>query len=324
MHTFNSTLLRVHFGKTMLHLLFFFSRRKLHSIDTRTNERRTNERTNERCLRRPPPLPERSDTKMTTIKTTTAQKDIRLIENFIQSEEEERILLSNVFTNGEEEEESEEKGGCEEKRKKEQGKEGTLLSSWKVLSGRRVKTFGGTVNAQKTIGERLPNFLKDLCLRIENDERVKETFSLSSSSSSSLQQQQQQQVLRLNHVLVNEYQPNEGISSHQDGPLYASFVCVVSLARDEIVSFTPHEDFKDALKPFDVFVPRRSLLVFYGKSYDCYLHGIRGGGGRRILGSKREGDDDDEKKRISLTFRHVKNSLIPGKALSGALFGKRR
>lgn len=322
MHTFNSTLLRVHFGKTMLHLFFFFSRRKLHSIDTRTNERRTNERTNERCLRRPPPLPERSDTKMTTIKTTTAQKDIRLIENFIQSEEEERILLSNVFTNGEEEE-SEEKGGCEEKRKKEQGKEGTLLSSWKVLSGRRVKTFGGTVNAQKTIGERLPNFLKDLCLRIENDERVKETFSLSSSSSSSLQQQQQQ-VLRLNHVLVNEYQPNEGISSHQDGPLYASFVCVVSLARDEIVSFTPHEDFKDALKPFDVFVPRRSLLVFYGKSYDCYLHGIRGGGGRRILGSKREGDDDDEKKRISLTFRHVKNSLIPGKALSGALFGKRR
>ena len=261
---------------------------------------------------------------MTTIKTTTAQKDIRLIENFIQSEEEERILLSNVFTNGEEEEESEEKGGCEEKRKKEQGKEGTLLSSWKVLSGRRVKTFGGTVNAQKTIGERLPNFLKDLCLRIENDERVKETFSLSSSSSSSLQQQQQQQVLRLNHVLVNEYQPNEGISSHQDGPLYASFVCVVSLARDEIVSFTPHEDFKDALKPFDVLVPRRSLLVFYGKSYDCYLHGIRGGGGRRILGSKREGDDDDEKKRISLTFRHVKNSLIPGKALSGALFGKRR
>ena len=324
MHTFNSTLLRVHFGKTMLHLFFFFSRRKLHSIDTRTNERRTNERTNERCLRRPPPLPERSDTKMTTIKTTTAQKDIRLIENFIQSEEEERILLSNVFTNGEEEEESEEKGGCEEKRKKEQGKEGTLLSSWKVLSGRRVKTFGGTVNAQKTIGERLPNFLKDLCLRIENDERVKETFSLSSSSSSSLQQQQQQQVLRLNHVLVNEYQPNEGISSHQDGPLYASFVCVVSLARDEIVSFTPHEDFKDALKPFDVFVPRRSLLVFYGKSYDCYLHGIRGGGGGRILGSKREGDDDDEKKRISLTFRHVKNSLIPGKALSGALFGKRR
>ena len=112
---------------------------------------------------------------MTTTKTATAQKDIRLIENFIQSEEEERILLSNVFTNGEEEE-SEEKGGCEEKRNKERGKEGTLLTSWKVLSGRRVKTFGGTVNAQKTIGERLPNFLKDLCHRIEMDERVKETL----------------------------------------------------------------------------------------------------------------------------------------------------
>lgn len=47
MHTFNSTLLRVHFGKTMLHLLFFFSRRKLHSIDTRTNGERASERTND-------------------------------------------------------------------------------------------------------------------------------------------------------------------------------------------------------------------------------------------------------------------------------------
>ena len=251
---------------------------------------------------------------MTTSTTTTAQKDIRLIENFIQSEEEERLLLSNVHTNGEEEE-SEGEGGYEEKRKKEQGKEGTLLTSWKVLSGRR-ETFGGTVKAKKKIGERLPNFLKDLRLRIEMDERQGDIFTLlffffffSSSS-------QQHRVLRLNHVLVNEYQPNEGISSHQDGPLYASFVCVVSLARDEIVSFTPHEDFKDALKPFDVFVPRRSLLVFYGKSYDCYLHGIRGGRGGRILGSKREGDDDDEKKRISLTFRHVKNSLIRAKRLA--------
>ena len=98
---------------------------------------------------------------MTTSTTTTAQKDIRLIENFIQSEEEERLLLSNVHTNGEEEE-SEGEGGYEEKRKKEQGKEGTLLTSWKVLSGRRVKTFGGTVNAQKTIGERLPNFSERL------------------------------------------------------------------------------------------------------------------------------------------------------------------
>ena len=37
-------------------------------------------------------------------------------------------------------------------------------ATWKVLSGRRVKQFGGTVNAQRTIGKPLPKFLKELSL----------------------------------------------------------------------------------------------------------------------------------------------------------------
>lgn len=224
------------------------------------------------------------------------RKDISLIENFI-AEEEERALLSNVH------------------------REDVSSSSWKVVSGRRVKQFGGTVNAQKTIGERLPEFLRELSARIENDARVKETYLLSSSASSppscSSSATSTQPLLKLNHVLVNEYELNKGIESHQDGPLYTNFVCVVSLLRDEVVSFTPHADFAETMTPFDVFVPRRSLLVFYGKSYDCYLHGIRG------KGSACCADNDDEKKRVSLTFRNVKNLSIPGKALSRLLFGKR-
>ena len=225
------------------------------------------------------------------------RKDISLIENFI-AEEEERALLSNVHR-----------------------EDVSSSSSWKVLSGRRVKQFGGTVNAQKTIGERLPEFLRELSTRIENDERVKETYLLSSSASSppscSSSATSTQPLLKLNHVLVNEYELNKGIESHQDGPLYTNFVCVVSLSRDEVVSFTPHADFAETMTPFDVFVPRRSLLVFYGKSYDCYLHGIRG------KGSACCADNDDEKRRVSLTFRNVKNLSIPGKALSRLLFGKR-
>jgi hypothetical protein len=226
------------------------------------------------------------------------RKDVSLIENFI-AEEEERALLSNVHRED----------------------VSSSSSSWKVLSGRRVKQFGGTVNAQKTIGERLPEFLRELSARIENDERVKETYLLSSSASSppscSSSATSTQPLLKLNHVLCNEYELNKGIESHQDGPLYTNFVCVVSLSRDEVVSFTPHADFAETMTPFDVFVPRRSLLVFYGKSYDCYLHGIRG------KGSACCADNDDEKKRVSLTFRNVKNLSIPGKALSRLLFGKR-
>ena len=230
------------------------------------------------------------------------KRDISLIENFI-AEEEERALLSNVYRED----------------MASSSSSSSSSSSWKVLSGRRVKQFGGTVNAQKTIGERLPEFLRELSARIENDERVKETHLLSSSASSPLSCSSSatstQPLLKLNHVLVNEYELNKGIESHRDGPLYANFVCVVSLLRDEVVSFTPHADFAETMTPFDVFVPRRSLLVFYGKSYDCYLHGIRGKGSACA-------DNDDEKKRVSLTFRNVKNLSIPGKALSRLLFGK--
>ena len=233
------------------------------------------------------------------------ERDISLIENFIAGEEEERALLSNVY-----------------REDMASSSSSSSSSSWKVLSGRRVKQFGGTVNAQKTIGERLPEFLQELSARIENDERVKETHLLSSSASSppsrSSSATSTQPLLKLNHVLVNEYELNKGIESHQDGPLYANFVCVVSLLRDEVVSFTPHADFAETMTPFDVFVPRRSLLMFYGKSYDCYLHGIRG-----KSPSACAEHNDDEKKRVSLTFRNVKNLSIPGKALSRLLFGKR-
>jgi len=231
------------------------------------------------------------------------ERDISLIENFI-AEEEERALLSNVYRED----------------MASSSSSSSSSSSWKVLSGRRVKQFGGTVNAQKTIGERLPEFLRELSARIENDDRVKETHLLSSSASSppscSSSATSTQPLLKLNHVLVNEYELNKGIESHQDGPLYTNFVCVVSLLRDEVVSFTPHADFAETMTPFDVFVPRRSLLVFYGKSYDCYLHGIRG---KRSACAEH---NDDEKKRVSLTFRNVKNLSIPGKALSRLLFGK--
>lgn len=45
----------------------------------------------------------------------------------------------------------------------------------------------------------------------------------------------------LNHVLVNEYRPGEGIMSHQDGPLYAPAVAILSLGTPVVMRFTPHQ-----------------------------------------------------------------------------------
>lgn len=36
-------------------------------------------------------------------------------------------------------------------------------------------------------------------------------------------------LTNLNHVLINEYRPGEGIMAHQDGPLYTSAVAILSL-----------------------------------------------------------------------------------------------
>jgi alkylated DNA repair dioxygenase AlkB len=36
----------------------------------------------------------------------------------------------------------------------------------------------------------------------------------------------------VNHVLVNEYAPGQGILSHQDGPLYAPAVAILSMVRN--------------------------------------------------------------------------------------------
>lgn len=38
-------------------------------------------------------------------------------------------------------------------------------------------------------------------------------------------------LTNLNHVLVNEYQPGQGIMAHQDGPLYTPAVAILSLVR---------------------------------------------------------------------------------------------
>lgn len=40
-----------------------------------------------------------------------------------------------------------------------------------------------------------------------------------------------------NHVLVNSYQPGEGILPHEDGPLYHPQVAILSLAAPAVVRF---------------------------------------------------------------------------------------
>ncbi|GAV92305.1 LOW QUALITY PROTEIN: 2OG-FeII_Oxy_2 domain-containing protein, partial [Cephalotus follicularis] len=106
----------------------------------------------------------------------------------------------------------------------------------------------------------------------------------------------------INHVLINEYLPNQGIMPHQDGPAYFPVVAILSLGSPAVMDFTPHprvrsstnrckntvgdqstdgealaieaEKWKDNHHPSVLLMPR-SLLIFKDDAYSGKLHGIK-------------------------------------------------
>jgi alkylated DNA repair dioxygenase AlkB len=97
-------------------------------------------------------------------------------------------------------------------------------------------------------------------------------------------------------VIVNEYEPGQGISPHTDrttcfGPEIAS----LSLNSDIVM------DFVDTMgKSGSVLLPRRSMLVLRGASRAIWRHGIA----QRRRDVVNTGTFD-RKRRVSLTFRSV-------------------
>ncbi|KAK0602954.1 hypothetical protein LWI29_038478 [Acer saccharum] len=99
----------------------------------------------------------------------------------------------------------------------------------------------------------------------------------------------------INHVLINEYLPNQGIMPHQDGPAYFPVVAILSLGSPVVMDFTPHsrlrtstdtsknnvdgtssggeafvtetEEWIDNHHPFSVLLMPCSLLIFKDDAY---------------------------------------------------------
>ncbi|CAI7598604.1 unnamed protein product [Penicillium glandicola] len=98
-----------------------------------------------------------------------------------------------------------------------------------------------------------------------------------------------------NHVLVNEYQPGQGIMPHEDGAAYYPLVATVSLGAPIVLSVyqkhtqidreesgTPAKAGRDVAgipdtnrRPqYRILQERRSLLIMRGNMYTDLLHGI--------------------------------------------------
>ncbi|MFN9789717.1 MAG: alpha-ketoglutarate-dependent dioxygenase AlkB [Holosporales bacterium] len=117
----------------------------------------------------------------------------------------------------------------------------------------------------------------------------------------------QPQATRLHHeglfasspdqVIVNDYQPGQGIASHVDCiPCFGDTIASLSLGSGCLMDFTH----SNTAQKTGLFLPSRSLLMLQGDARYHWQHGI----------AKRKSDVVDGVKvhrgrRVSLTFRNV-------------------
>lgn len=137
----------------------------------------------------------------------------------------------------------------------EEGVYSQPLTKWTSLRSRRLQMWGGEVTPSGLQDKQiLPNWLDIFSKRLVDEE----IFPIQ---------------CRPNHVLINEYQKGEGIMPHTDGPAYYPLVAILSLGSDCLFQIYRSED-GNRIPDFAVYVPRRSLLVFWGEVYTDKFHAI--------------------------------------------------
>ena len=125
-----------------------------------------------------------------------------------------------------------------------------------------------------------------------------------------------------NHVLLNEYQPGQGIMPHLDGLMFYPTISTISLGSSTVINFYSEAShshgeslkFEDRLAT-SLFVEPRSLLVLKDDMYQKYLHGIEELQedvlSDKICNLKDPsviGQTFPRSTRVSLTIRHVPNT----------------
>jgi alkylated DNA repair protein alkB family protein 6 len=137
---------------------------------------------------------------------------------------------------------------------------------WVTLRGRRLQCFGGkpTEDVASFKPQVLPPWVKQLCQTLT----LAGVFGLEETP---------------DHVLLNEYQPGQGIMAHTDGPFFRSRVAILSLGGPSIFRFKRRlataeieggkED--EQQRPVGTVVLQpRSLIVFEGDAYHGHMHEI--------------------------------------------------
>lgn len=93
-------------------------------------------------------------------------------------------------------------------------------------------------------------------------------------------------------LIVNEYEPGQGISKHTDAGIFDEPIASLSLGSSCVMIFRKKEEIKEVL------LPRRSLVVMSGESRWSWTHEIPQRKSDTLKGNKLK-----RTRRISLTFR---------------------
>lgn len=139
----------------------------------------------------------------------------------------------------------------------------------------------------------------------------------------------------INHCLVNEYQPGQGIFPHEDGAAYHPIVATVSLGGSIVLEITPKprdDETRTKPEPWRILQEPRSLLLTAGSAYTETLHGIaqvetdEGLGADTVTNWSLLGDAEavvanggrnERRTRVSLTCRDVKKVSNVGAKIFG-------
>ena len=113
-------------------------------------------------------------------------------------------------------------------------------------------------------------------------------------------------------VIINEYQPGQGIAPHIDRETFGPTVATISLCDCWPMEFTPIGTKTDHNGKSELFLSVGSLLVLKGDARNKWLHGI----------AKRKSDKHEPQKkerrprqrRISVTFRTVIGNAHSGRS----------
>ncbi|KAI9812135.1 MAG: hypothetical protein M1827_004801 [Pycnora praestabilis] len=175
-----------------------------------------------------------------TARVRTLPCNAYYIPNFV-SEEEEKAILRELSTAG----------------------------RWINLQHRRLQVYPSQLTkTNKLLAEPLPDFLT--CpvvdrLRLLRSTTIAECHFICDSPHGAP-----------NHVLVNEYQPGQGIMAHEDGAAYHPVVATVSLGGSTVLDiYEKTDEGKRGMDPsWRILQEPRSLLITSDSMYKDYMHGI--------------------------------------------------